>query len=353
MPPPRVAGADPGTTSLDLLILEDGRVGEQVRFAPPQLQADPALPVRWLEERGPFSLIAGPSGYGLPLLRSRDCSARERRLMTLLRADEQDDGRRGVVGFSALLRELCAAPLPVVFLPAVIHLSSVPRWRKLDRIDLGTPDKLSVAALALFQRTRQRGAALADYRGCLVELGSAFTACIVLANGQIVDGLGGTSGAVGYQGGGAWDGELAYLLSPLHKRDLFAGGLQSAPEASLGRTALVESVLRTVAGLQAVTPFTEIVLSGRLLEIDPELVAQLEQALSARAAVVRLESLPGAWVKHAAQGAALLADGLAGGGAAPLVEQLGLKDSAGTVLDYLCHPRAAAVRAHLLDLPAT
>jgi predicted butyrate kinase (DUF1464 family) len=58
--------------------------------------------------------------------------------------------------------------------------------------------------------------------------------------------------------------------------------------------------------------------------------------------VVYLESLPGAWVKHATQGAALLADGLAGGRYAPLVEHLKLKAASGTVLDWICHPRGAS-----------
>jgi predicted butyrate kinase (DUF1464 family) len=52
-----------------------------------------------------------------------------------------------------------------------------------------------------------------------------------------------------------------------------------------------------------------------------------------------LENLPGAWVKHAAQGAAVLADGLAGGGHARLVEHLELCGAGGTVLDWICHPR--------------
>ena len=37
--------------------------------------------------------------------------------------------------------------------------------------------------------------------------------------------------------------------------------------------------------------------------------------------------------KHAAQGAALVADGLAGGTAAPLVETLGVREASGTALD--------------------
>jgi predicted butyrate kinase (DUF1464 family) len=39
--------------------------------------------------------------------------------------------------------------------------------------------------------------------------------------------------------------------------------------------------------------------------------------------------------KQAAQGAALVADGLAGGRAARLVEVLGIREASGTVLDHL------------------
>jgi predicted butyrate kinase (DUF1464 family) len=339
----RVAGADPGTSSLDLVILEDGAVGEQCRFTPEELQADASLPVRWLLQRGPFHLIAGPSGYGLPLIRLAECSERDLALMTLVRPDERgpDDARRqGVLGFSSVLRALRASELPVVVLPGVIHLPTVPAHRKINRIDLGTADKLCVAALALAQRTRKLEISPRAYHGCVLELGSAFTACLVLSGGKVVDGIGGTSGPPGWRGGGAWDGELAYLLSPLQKRDLFAGGVQSVPDPALGKRWLRESLAKTVSGLRAVTKFEEVVLSGRLLESEPELVGQVAMDLDLLVRVVTLEPLPGAWVKEAAQGAALLADGLAGGRYAPLVEHLQLKAASGTVMDWIYHPRA-------------
>jgi predicted butyrate kinase (DUF1464 family) len=43
----------------------------------------------------------------------------------------------------------------------------------------------------------------------------------------------------------------------------------------------------------------------------------------------------GAGAKTAAQGAAVLADGLAGGRYAPLVERLRLREASGTALDHL------------------
>jgi predicted butyrate kinase (DUF1464 family) len=332
----RVAGCDPGTSSLDMLTLYGGAVADQARFAAADLAADPAAPVRWLAERGPFDLVAGPSGYGLPLVAARDCTERDLALMTLVRPDERGAGR-GVAGFSALLSEFCASGLPVVFLPGVIHLRTVPEHRKFNRIDLGTPDKLCAAALALSQRP-------VDYCGCVVELGSAFTGGLVLDGGRVVDGFGGTSGPCGWASGGAWDGELAYLLSPLSKDDLFAGGAASAQAAAMGRRLFCEGLLKAVAGLRAVTPFDEIILSGRLLETEPVLADEATADLGRLARVARLASLPGAWVKHAAQGAALLADGLVGGRHAAFVERLRLREAAGTVLDWLRHPRAGHVR---------
>lgn len=276
----------------------------------------------------------------MPLIPARNCTERERALMTLMRPDERGRGGQGVTGFSALLNALCDSELPVVFLPGVVHLPTVPDHRKINRIDLGTPDKLCVAALALATRAADPTA----YRACVVELGSAFTACVVIDGGRVVDGLGGTSGPCGWGGGGAWDGELAYLLSPLSKRDLFTGGAASVSDAEVGRRLFVESLRKAVAGLRAVTPFDEIVLSGRLLGTEPALADQVAAALGEWAVVVRLDSLPGAWVKHAAQGAVLVADGLAGGRYAAVVERMRLREAAGTVLSWLRHPRTAEIR---------
>jgi predicted butyrate kinase (DUF1464 family) len=334
----RVAGTDPGTSSLDVLILEDGAVADQARFAPAQLHANADAPTQWLLDRGPFDLIAGPSGYGLPLRRAATCSPADLDLMALVRPDERGQGQ-GVAKFLGVVRSFCASGLPIVFLPGVIHLATVPGHRKLNRIDMGTADKLCVTALAIAQHPARTF--------CLVELGSAFTACIVVANGKIVDGLGGTSGPLGWRSGGAWDGEVAYLLSPLAKRDLFTGGVVSVADRQAALAHFRESLLRAVAGLRVVTPFTDVVLAGRLLVDEPDLTNIIASELGSLATVHRLASLPNAWVKHAAQGSALLADALIGGRFAPIAERLKLASASGTVLDWLCHPSAKACRVWL------
>lgn len=327
----RVAGTDPGTASLDVLVLHDGQVADQVRFAAADLAADPVAPVRWLEARGPVDLVAAPSGYGLPLVPARELSDEQRRLLTLTRYD--DATARGVAGFSRLIDAFCASSLPALFLPGVIHLPTVPRHRKRNRIDLGTADKLCVAALAV-----ALGGEAASF--CLVELGSAFTACLLVSEGAIVDGLGGTCGPPGWGSSGGWDGEAAYLLGPLSKDDLFRGGVSELAEELRGEV-LAEGVVRAVAGLLAVTDVSRIVLSGRLLETRPAEAQAVEAALARLRPVERLGRLPGAWVKHAAQGSALLADGLLFPGS-PLVRRLRLTEAAGRVLDGLPQPRGAS-----------
>ncbi len=250
------AGVDPGTSSVDVLILEDGRARDQIRIQSTELAPDPTAPCRWLQERGPVDLIAGPSGYGLPLIHARDVTGEHLDQMSLVREDDRGQSQ-GVTGFTAMVRAFCESDLPVVFLPGAIHLPTIPSYRKHNRIDLGTADKVCVAALALSTMK------LDSF--CLIELGSAFTSCMVLKNGAIVDALGGTSGPMGWRSGGAWDGEVAYLLNPMRKQHLFEGGAESLPE-EVRTVAFVESLLRHVAGLAAVTTFDHIVLSGRLLQ---------------------------------------------------------------------------------------
>jgi predicted butyrate kinase (DUF1464 family) len=344
---PRVAGVDPGTVSFDLCVLQDGEpVVEQV-FATGTLSEDPAPLLRTLEDHGPYDLVYGPSGYGLPLLSAADVGEPELAQMVLVRADEAR-ADAGVGGMRSLLRALTRSGLPVVFGPGVIHLPTVPRHRKYNRIDLGTADKVCAAACAIADQAARLGIAPADTSMVLVELGGAFTAALAIAGGQIVDGMGGSSGPIGMRAAGALDGELAYLLGPALRKDtLFSGGaldptgtlhssdldaLWRDPAHAEGWTALLEAAAKAVRGLEVSVPVPrEIVACGRLARL-PDLVATLAAILGDVAPVtasVRTKS------SAAAYGAALLADGLAGGRNAGLVEVLGLKKAGGSALDHL------------------
>jgi predicted butyrate kinase (DUF1464 family) len=326
----RVVGSDPGTSSLDLLLLEDGEVADQARLAPDQLAGDSELLGRLLGRWSPIDLAAAPSGYGLPLIYGDACSADHLEQMSLVRPDERGKDS-GIVGFRAWVRAFQRSGVPLVFLPGGFHLPTIPRHRKANTIDLGTADKVAVVALALWVDAQQSGG-FERSTFAVAEIGTAFSAILVLECGQLVDASAGTRGPIGLRSGGCWDGEVACWRSPISKNDLFQGGLLDL-EAD-GPAAFRESLIKHAAGLQAVTPFDRIYVSGRGLE-QPEIAHLVSDALALCARPIALPGLPGAWVKHAAQGSAILADALNGGRFAPVAHSLRLASAAGSVWDVL------------------
>lgn len=349
---PRVLGIDPGTVSIDVCGLDDGKMFLDRSLSTAEVARDPEALLQLLDKAAPLALIAGPSGYGLPLVPIGEVGEREIRLAFLARPGEPG----GVGGFRTLVRRMREAGLPTVFTPGVVHLSTVPSHRKANRIDLGTADKVCAAALAIAEQAERLGVPFAETAFVLVELGGAFTAVLSVRGGRIVSGAGGSSGPPGYRAGGAMDGEVAYLLGPIGKQVVFAGGAawiagrpEEPPEAlaarsddaaRTARTALTEGVVRAVAGELAIAPGArEILLSGRLSDV-PAFAEPIAERLHSFAPVRRVEGFATV-AKHAAQGAALIADGLAGGRYKPLVETMRLRDAAGTVLDHLHLPGVA------------
>src|SRR6188472_557227 len=152
---PRVAGVDPGTVSFDLCVLDDGTAIVERTFASRDLAADPGPLVGALTEHGPYDLVYGPSGYGLPLVPAADVGERELAEMVLVRRDETRSAT-GIVGLRGLLRALSASGLPVVFGPGAIHLPTVPAHRKYNRIDIGTADKVCAVAWAIAEQCTRR-----------------------------------------------------------------------------------------------------------------------------------------------------------------------------------------------------
>jgi predicted butyrate kinase (DUF1464 family) len=344
---PRVAGVDPGTVSFDLSVLQDGEpVVEQV-FETSALSRDSSPLLHTLARHGPYDLVYGPSGYGLPLVAAPDVGERELAEMVLVRPDEAR-AEAGIGGMRSLLRALARSGLPIVFGPGVIHLATVPRHRKYNRIDIGTADKVCAAACAIVDQATRHDTAPDETAMVLLELGGGFTAALAIDAGQIVDGVGGSSGPLGVRAAGALDGELAYLLGPaLRKNTLYSGGaldpagelattdlesLWSAPEHAEGWTALLEAAAKAARALVVSVPEPrEVVVSGRLARL-PGLITALASSLEPIAPVVAL--VPGQ-ASAAARGGALLADGLAGGPHAALAEVLRLRESRGSALDYL------------------
>jgi predicted butyrate kinase (DUF1464 family) len=273
---------------------------------------------------------------------------RELALMVLKRADEPAE-RVGIAGMRTIVRALIAADIPLVFGPGAIHLPTVPAYRKWNRIDLGTADKVASVALGIVDQAQRLGIAYAETSFVMLELGGGFSAAMAVDAGRIVDGFGGSAGPIGARACGALDAEVAYLIGgALSKRTVFSGGalnpggeadlgapdalprLREDPSAREGWLALEEGAAKAVLALTASVPAPrEVLVSGRLAAA-PGLLDALAERLR-HVAPVR----PALAVKTAARGAALLADGLAGGPYAPLVDSMALREARGAVLDHL------------------
>ena len=352
----RVVGIDPGTVSFDLCGLDGDRLILDRSIPTADLARDPGPLVRCLREAAPLDLVAGPSGYGLPLVRADALTERDVRLAALARRGDES----GILGFRRCLEALRDAGCPVVFTPGAIHLPTVPAHRKVNRVDLGTADKVCAAALAVWDQATRCGVEPVRTSFLLVELGGAFTAVLAVEGGRVVDGLGGSSGPLGYRAAGALDGEVAYLLGAMPKAALFTGGAAYVagdpgldPEALGGRVderarnaraAFVEGVAKAVAALRVAVPEPrEVLLSGRLARVG--WVREALEPVLARVAPVREVRGFARVAKAAAQGAALLADGLAGGRHRALVEAMAIEEASGTALDHLYVEGADRIRA--------
>jgi predicted butyrate kinase (DUF1464 family) len=357
---PRVAGIDLGTLTLDVCGLDDGHVFLEQSIPTATALAEPESVVSLLAAAGPLDFVVGPSGYGLPLRRIQDVSDSELQLASL--AIDQSGG--GIRGFRTLLRTLARSAHPVWLTPGVIHLASVPAHRKVNRIDMGTADKVCACALAIHDRARHDRCLEEDVSLILLEMGGAFTAAIAIENGRIVDGIGGTSGPMGLEAVGALDGEVACIAGTVTKAMLFTGGAHSVagPDATRGMlreegtdrsrvawNAYIESAVKAVAALAVTVPgVRRLVLSGRLAadsRVHEELTRRLAPLLG-KLTVAPLAGFSRA-VKQGAQGAALIADGLAGGHSKTLVDTLDIRHASGTVLDHLYVITADAARARL------
>lgn len=346
---PRVIGIDPGTITIDLCGLDDGRLflDESIRTA--DALADPAGFAARLAAAVPLDLVAGTSGYGLPCIRGPEITESDLKLAFL--AAEGETG--GIGGLRALARTLARSPLPLVFTPGVVHLSTVPAHRKVNRVDMGTADKVSAAALAIARQAARRRIKPAETSFVLLELGGAFSAALAVQGGAIVDGAGGSSGPLGVRAAGALDGEVAFLAGRVTKSHIFTGGAATVagePDAGLGTLALadtpprrvafeafLESAVKSVAAMLVSVPdAAEVVLSGRGAD-DPATRAAMERRLARLREGLTVVPLRGVAdvATAAAEGAAVLADGLAGGSCADVVESLRLREAGGTVLDHL------------------
>ncbi len=322
-------GIDAGTSSFELFALEDGKPIGRVKI--PTSDVRPEEILRALSDFNP-DVVAGISGYGLPVKRFSDLTDREVFLMTL----NFDESLMGVRRVIEAIRGSEFGRIAWT-IPGVIHLPTVPRYRKLNRIDMGTSDKLCSVALALYQFWRE-GIQFEDQNFVLVEAGYGFNAFVAVKGGKVVDGLGGTSGFPAFSSLGFLDGELAYLLGDFPKSMLFRGGIRSLLADMGVRVERIEDLPEFAVrwmcefitkGVEAVGVSVgefDVVVSGKFFDVFCD---EFEDFSGID--VVKLEGF--GIGKQSAEGAALIADGLVGGTFEPVVDWLEIRKARGSVLD--------------------
>jgi len=344
----RVVGIDPGTKSYDFCGLKDGELFIDVTIPTEDILKDPEIIIKLLNSAMPLDLIVGPSGYGLPLTHISEIDDKKLFLMTLIRPDSK---KRENLGLRKVLNVLKRKNFNIYFIPGVIHMPTVPNYRKVNKIDMGTADKLCCAVLGVFDQARHYNIEYDEVSFILVETGYGFNAIIGVERGQIVDGIGGTLGSIGFLSLGAMDGEIAYLLNKIEKSTLRQGGVvyvardeKITPEKfamevhdehySLAWEAFMEGIEKGVAQMKiSVKEPKEILLSGRLCKVK-RIYDELSNRLSSLGKVRRIDGFAKI-AKEAAQGAALIADGLADGQYKKLVDVMKIKEAKGTVFDHI------------------
>jgi len=374
----KVVGIDPGTRSFDIVLIEGEEVVDEKSLGTEEVARNPRVLIDALQNLY-FDRVAAPSGYGVPPTFIEDVIDPHRFAVEvlLLSTDEDiDEGvRKGDVGayvyraLALIVEELWRSNIPAMFIPSAILLPTIPTWRKINRIDMGTADKLAVAALAVYDQSTRLGIDYEETSFVLVEMGFGYNAVLAIEGGKVIDGLGGTASSIGFLTSGPLDAEVVVVSRRWSRVDVFHGGvvdmcsvdsLEKAFEKALSgdETCLtavnsyVEGIVKSVASiLQSFSSKPkEIVVSGRYARSDIVYESVAEKLKKFGIPVRRVGMLRGAKrSKEAAQGYAIIGEGLLGGVFHRLVKHMEIDRACGTVLSWVVHPRARDAKQRVLS----
>jgi len=326
----RIVGIDPGTYSFDLFGMEDGQrfiADESIKSE--DIFKNPSDILKRLENLMPLDIVVGPSGYGIPLKSIKDIT--EEDIGKMIPLDTQVAVNEGI---KKVLLKMKQKEMPVYFTPGVIHLQTVPSYRKWNKFDMGTADKVCCVALGIKDQSERFNIPFNKTSFIYIEAGYGFTAVMAVKDGKIVDGIGGTNGSLGFLSGGGMDAEIAIRLKPpLTQEIVFKGGIKDFVgeeiepkdliEYKEALTLLGESIEKDVISmLVSLCQPREIIISGRLTNynfIRNELINRLNKYAS----VVKVKKLSKI-AKEAACGAYIIGEGLFGGKYSALIENMGI-----------------------------
>lgn len=370
----RAVGIDPGTRSMDICALQNQGITYESSVPTQEVANNPRKLVDELEKAEPFDVLAAPSGYGIEPTNLKRIPREKLEqwyynyiLLTqkkyIEKAVEEDVfGALLYYAMTESIKEIKERDYNTIFIPGIINLPTVPEYRKYNKLDMGTADKLAVTALATYQKTKNKPSF--DSSFILIEMGFGYNSVLAVKDGEVVDGIGGTTiQGPGFLTLGYMDAELTQLGKKWHKEDIFKGGLATitghkTPEQLLNNlngekeekalSSMLEGVEKAVRSLKSVVGTKKVLFSGRLTK-KKQIRERLENRLSDYE-VSELEDLEGAKeTKKTSQGYALVANGLGGGIFEDLIKHMEIDGASGTCVDYIEHPRGREIREEFVS----
>ncbi len=352
----RVIGIDPGSLTWDFFGLEDNKIILDTSIPSKEIRKDPLKAMTVIKSVENINLMVAPSGFGLPLKKVNDLTEKDI-FFTLLKFEEQEQEQ--LVGLGEILKLIKAENISGVIVPGVKHLPTVPKYRKINKIDMGTADKLCTSVVGIRDQMEKFEINPEEVNFIMVEVGYGFTAVLAIENGQIIDGIGG-SNIMGFRACGSLDGELAYLIKNIEKKNIYKGGVASIAgyfdmslkeitllaekdeQIKIALKSYISSVKKAVFGISSSfsekNKITEILLAGRgaeLTYLKERFVRGLKDV-----APVRTMKTYSQIAKRAAQGAAFIAKGISSNDNIyeSIINNLKIKEASGTVLDDIFIP---------------
>ncbi len=350
----KVIGIDPGTSSWDIFGYETTTNKVFIDISIPSisvLNSPDALLIE-IAKCEPFDALVAPSGFGIPLKQVQELTSQDYFEITLRKRSTNP-----TMGLQKILEIMGHKSWNAIVLPGIKYLPTIPAYRKINIIDMGTADKLCIAVVGIKDIMQRNQVKCSEVNIIVVELGSAFNSIIAIEKGRIIDAIGG-SNLIGFQAGGALDGELAYLVEEISKQTIKQGGvismlqnescsmeelLRESKGSFTHRKALnayVENIVKNIHAIHSSfspeNPPNYILLSGKFAR-ERYLQDILERKLF-MVAPLRVMKNNATIAKRAAQGAAYIAEGLNSGPSKDIIDNLQIKNAKGHVWDEIYYP---------------
>jgi len=164
----KVLGIDPGSKSWDFFGLDEDKIILDISLPSKDLIKEPQRAIDIIKSIEDVDLMVAPSGFGLPLKDLHELTEKDI-FFTLLKFEKKDQNK--LLGLGDILRLIQKEQIKAIIVPGVKHLPTVPKYRKINKIDMGTADKLCSAVVGIRDQIERYNFDPEDTNFIMVEIG--------------------------------------------------------------------------------------------------------------------------------------------------------------------------------------